>query len=231
MRQVISSPQKKNCRYLSFHGKLSTLERTIADQNFLLDQPTYLKERGRPAKSSLTTDECRTPQKSLESVLGCDQDGRALKATGSKNRSPISTFLPPLRDHTSNQLNDDLDEFLPKEFDQDGEKKVSPVGEPLGGRQFEIQIFQVAQRGEKRFMLATGCARVLGYKDSYSFFNKNKSLHKIIATQQEKDDLVDQNILPYSYRSRQIAIVTAKSVFRQFGAGIIKSGRRVRDDY
>jgi hypothetical protein len=80
-------------------------------------------------------------------------------------------------------------------------------------------------------MLATECARVLGYRDSYLLFNKNRSLYKIIATQTEKDDLIHQEILPYSYRSRQIAIVTAKSMFRQFGSRVIVNGRRVRDDY
>ena len=80
-------------------------------------------------------------------------------------------------------------------------------------------------------MLATECARVLGYRDSYLLFNKNRSLYKIIATQPEKDELIGNDILPYSYRSRQIAIVTAKSMFRQFGARVITNGRRVRDDY
>ena len=80
-------------------------------------------------------------------------------------------------------------------------------------------------------MLATECARVLGYRDSYLLFNKNRSLHKIIANQAEKDDLIQQEILPYSYRSRQIAIVTARSMFRQFGSRLIVGGRRVRDDY
>jgi chromatin structure-remodeling complex protein RSC7 len=80
-------------------------------------------------------------------------------------------------------------------------------------------------------MLATECARVLGYRDSYLLFNKNRSLYKIIANQVEKDHLVQQEILPFSYRSRQIAIVTARSMFRQFGSRVIVNGRRVRDDY
>lgn len=80
-------------------------------------------------------------------------------------------------------------------------------------------------------MLATECARVLNYRDSYLLFNKNRSLHKIIASQIEKDDLIQQDILPYSYRSRQIAIVSARSMFRQFGSRVVANGRRVRDDY
>ena len=150
------------------------------------------------------------------------------KATPSK---PVIKALPTVRDHTTDQLTYDQDEYIPREYDEQGERKVSPTGEPLGSRQFKMRTFYVANRGDKRFMLATECARVLGYRDSYLLFNKNRSLHKIIATQQEKDELIHQEILPYSYRSRQIAIVTAKSMFRQFGARVIEGGRRVRDDY
>jgi hypothetical protein len=80
-------------------------------------------------------------------------------------------------------------------------------------------------------MLATECARELGYRDSYLLFNKNRSLYKIIATQHEKDHLIHEEILPLSYRSRQIAFVTARSMFRQFGSKVVLSGTRVRDDY
>lgn len=120
---------------------------------------------------------------------------------------------------------------MPRERDEAGEQKVSPQGHPLGGREYRIRTFFVPGRGDKLFMLATECARVLGYRDSYLLFNKNRSLFKIIATQPEKDDLIQQEILPYSYRSRQIAIVTAKSMFRQFGSRVVQNGRRVRDDY
>ena len=108
---------------------------------------------------------------------------------------------------------------------------MAATGHPLGGREYKCRTFLVPNRGDKLFMLATECARVLNYRDSYLLFNKNRSLYKIIATQPEKDDLIHQEILPYSYRSRQIAIVTAKSMFRQFGSRVISNGRRVRDDY
>ncbi|PWY81968.1 hypothetical protein BO70DRAFT_337151 [Aspergillus heteromorphus CBS 117.55] len=146
-------------------------------------------------------------------------------------KSTLVKALPTVRDHTTDQLNDEGDEYIPKEFDEGGEKKVDAMGYPQGGREYKCRTFRVPLRGTKLFMLATECARVLGYRDSYLLFNKNRSLHKIIATQIEKDDLIQQDILPYSYRSRQIAIVTAKSMFRQFGSRVIVNGRRVRDDY
>ncbi|KAI1174908.1 chromatin remodelling complex Rsc7/Swp82 subunit-domain-containing protein [Nemania sp. FL0916] len=139
--------------------------------------------------------------------------------------------LPTVRDHTTDQLNKTGDEYLPRESDEAGEKKVMANGQLLGGREYRCRTFLVPHRGDKLFMLATECARVLGYRDSYLLFNKNRSLFKIIANQIEKDDLVSQEILPFSYRSRQIAIVTARSMFRQFGSRVISNGRRVRDDY
>jgi len=139
--------------------------------------------------------------------------------------------LPTVRDHTTDQLNAAGDEYIPRETDEFGEKKVMPNGQLLGGREYRCRTFLVPHRGDKLFMLATECARVLGYRDSYLLFNKNRSLYKIIASQVEKDDLVAQEILPFSYRSRQIAIVTARSMFRQFGSRVIVNGRRVRDDY
>ena len=145
------------------------------------------------------------------------------------NSAPAA--LPTVLLHTTDQLNHEQDEFIPREYDESGERKVSPLGETLGGRVYNIRTFSMAHRGKKQFMLARECARVLGYRDSYLLFNKNRSLHKIIATPQEKEDLINREILPYSYQSRQIALVTAKSMFRQFGARVIQGGRRVRDDY
>jgi chromatin structure-remodeling complex protein RSC7 len=139
--------------------------------------------------------------------------------------------LPTVRDHTTDQLGPGGDEYLPREIDEAGEKKVLPNGQLTGNREYRCRTFLVPNRGDKLFMLATECARVLGYRDSYLLFNKNRSLYKIIASQVEKDDLVAQEILPFSYRSRQIAIVTARSMFRQFGSRVIVGGRRVRDDY
>ncbi|KAL3491206.1 chromatin remodelling complex Rsc7/Swp82 subunit-domain-containing protein [Aspergillus germanicus] len=146
-------------------------------------------------------------------------------------KAPLVKALPTVRDHTTDQLNEARDEYIPKEFDEAGEKKVDADGYLQGEREYRCRTFTVPKRGKKLFMLATECARVLSYRDSYLLFNKNRSLHKIIASQVEKDDLIQQDILPYSYRSRQIAIVSARSMFRQFGSRVIVNGRRVRDDY
>ncbi|KAF2195738.1 hypothetical protein K469DRAFT_17591 [Zopfia rhizophila CBS 207.26] len=146
-------------------------------------------------------------------------------------KTSVLKAFPTVRDHTTDQLNPEGDEYLPREIDEAGERKVTATGHPLDGREYRCRTFFVPNRGDKLFMLAAECAQVLGYRDSYLLFNKHRSLFKIIATQAERDDLIHQEILPYSYRSRQIAIVTARSMFRQFGSRLIVNGRRVRDDY
>lgn len=152
-------------------------------------------------------------------------------AKSTPTKSTVIKALPTVRDHTTDQLNPEGDEYLPREKDEAGEQKITPTGHLLDNREYRCRTFFVPNRGNKLFMLATECARILGYRDSYLLFNKNRSLYKIIATQAEKDDLIHQEILPYSYRSRQIAIVTARSMFRQFGSRVVVNGRRVRDDY
>ena len=176
----------------------------------------------------------QTPQ-SQTAILPTQQPSSASSTKASPPKptpsKSVVKALPTVRDHTTDQLGPDGDEYIPREYDEAGEKKVTATGHLNEGRDYRCRTFFVPNRGDKLFMLATECARVLGYRDSYLLFNKNRSLYKIIATQPEKEDLIHQEILPFSYRSRQIAIVTAKSMFRQFGSRVIVNGRRVRDDY
>ncbi|KAL8949226.1 MAG: hypothetical protein Q9222_004643 [Ikaeria aurantiellina] len=215
------------------------------------DDDSKPRKRGRPPQSNVLEEHVDSPLLPFQSVtqaatgqiqtpqLQSQNLPQSANSTNNQSSPPKSTptksavvkALPTVRDHTTDQLSPEGDEYVPRERDEAGEQKVSPQGHPLGGREYKIRTFFVPGRGDKLFMLATECARVLGYRDSYLLFNKNRSLFKIIATQPEKDDLIHQEILPYSYRSRQIAIVTAKSMFRQFGSRVVQNGRRVRDDY
>ena len=175
----------------------------------------------------------RTPQSAPQPLRQGSGSSPVQASPPSKTtpKSSVIKALPTVRDHTTDQLDKEGDEYIPKERDPGGETKVDEYGYLKNGRTYRCRTFRILSRGKKLFMLATECARVLGYRDSYLLFNKNRSLHKIIASQAEKDDLISQDILPYSYRSRQIAIVTARSMFRQFGSRVIQNGRRVRDDY
>lgn len=132
---------------------------------------------------------------------------------------------------TTDVLDENQDEYLDRETDEAGEKKVDSYGYLADGRRYKFRTFTLPGRSKKLFILATECARVLGFRDSFCLFHKNPSLFKIIATKEDKDALIEQNVLPYSYRGRQIAVLTARSMFRQFGSRIIANGRRIRDDY
>ena len=206
------------------------------------------RKRGRPAKTSRPSadfsahvDALPTPLSQTSPDLsqqpiahGGSQPPTLTPTQASPPRTiPKSTIkaLPTVRDHTSDVLKPEGDEYVAREFDEAGEKKVDHLGFLQGGREYKIRTFTLPGRGQKLFMLATECARQLQYRDLYLLLNKNRSLNKIIATVKEKEELINREILPYSYRSRQIAVVTARSMFRQFGSRVIKDGRRVRDDY
>ncbi|EMD61746.1 hypothetical protein COCSADRAFT_96930 [Bipolaris sorokiniana ND90Pr] len=184
-----------------------------------------------PSQHSGAAPPVQTPQLQATSLPKTSPPQASPPAKATPAKPTVIKALPTVRDHTTDQLNAEGDEYIPREIDEAGERKVTQTGHPLDGREYRCRTFFVPNRADKLFMLATECARVLGYRDSYLLFNKNRSLYKIIATQAEKDDLIHQEILPYSYRSRQIAIVTARSMFRQFGSRLIVNGRRVRDDY
>ncbi|KAL2130358.1 hypothetical protein VTI74DRAFT_6562 [Chaetomium olivicolor] len=124
-------------------------------------------------------------------------------------------------------VNDEVD--LPE--DPEGEKKVDKLGNLQGGREYRCRTFKVAGRGDRLYMLSTEPARCVGFRDSYLFFTKHKKLYKIIVNDEEKRDMIERDIIPHSYKGRSIGIVTARSVFREFGALIIVGGRRIIDDY
>ncbi|KAI1000030.1 hypothetical protein K3495_g8168 [Podosphaera aphanis] len=124
-------------------------------------------------------------------------------------------------------INDEVE--LPE--DPEGEKKVDKHGHLQDGRDYRCRTFTVLGRGQRLYMLSTEPARCVGFRDSYLFFTKHKRLYKIIIDEDEKRDLIDRELIPHSYKGRAIGIVTARSVFREFGARIIVGGRRIIDDY
>ncbi|VUC20568.1 unnamed protein product [Clonostachys rosea] len=115
--------------------------------------------------------------------------------------------------------------------DPEGEEKVDKLGNLQGGRDYRCRVFTVLGRGNRLYMLSTEPARCVGFRDSYLFFTKHKKLHKIIVDDDEKRDMIEREIIPHSYKGRSIGIVTARSVFREFGARIIVGGKRIIDDY
>ncbi|ORY83676.1 chromatin remodelling complex Rsc7/Swp82 subunit-domain-containing protein, partial [Protomyces lactucae-debilis] len=123
------------------------------------------------------------------------------------------------------------DETVLSHHDVDGEQKVDENGHLFDGREYRVRTFTIQGRGQRLYMLSTEPARCNGYRDSYLFFIRHKTLHKIQLDEQEKEDLYQRALIPASYRSRQIGVCTARSVFREFGARIVIGGRRIIDDY
>ncbi|CAM1507168.1 Fc.00g068090.m01.CDS01 [Cosmosporella sp. VM-42] len=115
--------------------------------------------------------------------------------------------------------------------DPEGEAKVDKLGNLDGGRDYRCRTFTVTGRGNRLYMLSTEPARCVGFRDSYLFFTKHRKLYKIIVDDDEKRDMIERDIIPHSYKGRSIGIVTARSVFREFGARIIVGGKRIIDDY
>lgn len=126
---------------------------------------------------------------------------------------------------------DVIDDEVELPEDEEGEKKVDKLGHLQGGREYRCRTFTVLGRGERLYMLSTEPARCVGFRDSYLFFTKHKRLFKIIIDEEEKRDMIERELIPHSYKGRAIGIVTARSVFREFGAQIIVGGKRIIDDY
>jgi chromatin structure-remodeling complex protein RSC7 len=124
-------------------------------------------------------------------------------------------------------INDEI--ALPE--DPQGETKVNKDGHLQGGRDYRVRVFTILGRGDRLYMLSTEPARCTGFRDSYLFFTKHLQLYKIIIGEEEKKDLISRDIIPHSYKGRAIGVVTARSVFREFGARIVIGGRKIVDDY
>ncbi|KAG6096379.1 hypothetical protein E4U30_001566 [Claviceps sp. LM220 group G6] len=115
--------------------------------------------------------------------------------------------------------------------DPEGQTKVDKFGNLAGGREYRCRTFTVRGRGDRLYMLSTEPARCVGFRDSYLFFTKHRKLHKIIVDDEEKRDMIERDIIPHSYKGRSIGVVTARSVFREFGARIVVGGKRIVDDF
>jgi Chromatin remodelling complex Rsc7/Swp82 subunit len=188
-----------------------------------VDFPPTKRKRGRPAgiRSPTVMRKGGRPVKLLPHIAFTEPGTTASAADSQSLVTP--TALP--------QLMADGDENVLVETDTSGETKVTPTGFLAGGREYVLKTFTIIGHGKKLFMLATDIARLTGYRDSYLFFLRNRRLRKVVTTHTEKGDLISQGVIPFSYRSRKISVVTARSIFIQFGHRVIINGQRIRDDY
>ncbi|KAJ6120061.1 Chromatin-remodelling complex RSC SWI/SNF subunit Rsc7/Swp82 [Penicillium sp. IBT 18751x] len=146
-----------------------------------------------------------------------------------RNRGPSHLTQVPV-DKEGNMMDVIGDEVqLPP--NPQGDTKVDENGHLKGGREYRVRTFTIMNRGDRLYMLSTEPARCIGFRDSYLFFQKHKMLYKIIIDDDAKRDLIERDLIPHSYKGRAIGVVTARSVFREFGAKIIVGGKKIIDDY
>lgn len=129
------------------------------------------------------------------------------------------------------KLNETRDEYECTKTDPKGEKKIDENGFLLGGRKYIITTFTLPGRGKKLYVLGTEAAKFLNHRDAFVLFNRFKQLYKIKANDEERKFLEDCNFTISKIKSRSVAVTTAKNLFMLFGARIVKSGKRVEDDY
>ncbi|BFZ53835.1 chromatin structure-remodeling complex subunit RSC7 [Savitreella phatthalungensis] len=187
------------------------------------------RRRGRPAKRGRWR---------ISKIAGDDSDAdsttprRRLAGGGIPRSERLSANVVPQDVATEPfQVDNATEEIILNRHDPEGETKVDQNGFLLDGREYRVRTFTVAGRGQRLYMLSTEPARCAGYRDSYLFFIRHRTLHKVVLDDAEKDDMIARDLIPASYRTRQIAVVTARSVFRDFGAKIVVGGKRITDDY
>lgn len=168
-------------------------------------------------------------QQAAPARRGRGRGGRwATRGRGAKSLSLSSSGIPLDANGKPFEVVDD-ELLLPE--DPAGETKVTKDGELLGGREYRVRTFTVSGRGNKLYMLSTEPARCMGFRDSYLLFQKHRRLYKLIVTEEEKFNLIEREVIPHSYKGRAIGIVTARSVYLEFGSRIVVGGKRVIDDY
>ncbi|KAG2171671.1 hypothetical protein INT43_008051 [Umbelopsis isabellina] len=117
------------------------------------------------------------------------------------------------------------------EIDELGESRVDRDGHLLGGREYKIPAFSMPSRGDELLMLGKDVVALLNMRDSFVLVNKNPLVVKVDATQTDKNYLIEHGYLRSTFRTRDITIVSARSIFKTFGHRVVKRGRRGRDDY
>ncbi|KAJ5885706.1 hypothetical protein N7504_011542 [Penicillium tannophilum] len=161
-----------------------------------------------------------------------DLSERELLSPG-KNRPTklLASILPTYHDYTSNELNEEGDEYIQIKFDDVGETKVDFLGYLRHDREYICQTFRLPHRGKKLFMLSAECADALSFPVSRILFMTYRSLHKMVASSVEKETMIEKHILPVETQHKEVTFVSARSTFLQFGCRIIANGRQFRDDY
>lgn len=134
-------------------------------------------------------------------------------------------------DAEGNPLSTENDEvYIPNE-DPKGKEKIDELGYLKGGREFRMKTFKILGEGDRLYVISTIPARMVGFRDSYLLFKTHRTLFKRVCDNNQKLDLINRGIIPNSYKGRAVNLVSARSIFREFGAKMIKEGKKVIDDF
>lgn len=188
---------------------------------------------GRPPKNRPSDWDAQggSPSTSRVTTPAKRRRGRPAASGGrwARNRGPSHLSQVPLdKDGKMMEIINDEVSLPPN---PQGDTKVDENGRLQGDREYRVRTFTILGRGDRLYMLSTEPARCIGFRDSYLFFQKHRMLYKIIIDDEAKRDLIERDILPHSYKGRAIGVVTARSVFREFGAKIVVGGKKIIDDY
>ncbi|GMM29317.1 Npl6 protein [Martiniozyma asiatica (nom. inval.)] len=147
-----------------------------------------------------------------------------------KNKKPSAPSTPVTEIINDLEVKVREDEIVTPE-DPAGEEKIDYLGYLKGGRQFRVKTFKVPHRGERLYAISTDVARSIGYRDSYFLFQKHGNLFRVRLNEPDKMELIRQGWLPSQFKTRQAYLVTAKSMYKEFGARMILHGKQITDDY
>ncbi|KAJ2719291.1 hypothetical protein H4S00_003530 [Coemansia sp. D1744] len=177
------------------------------------------RKRGRPSRQTLE-----------QRRLAESGDVDALQALGSSQYLQTPRTPQPNNGQTNDNDSSDDDEA---EKDTNGETKIDSNGYLQDGREFICPIFRSPFRRntQRQYVLTMDCCRYMGARDSYMLFKQHPRMRRVETTQQERDLLADRMMIPKVTRFRPIALITARTAFREFGARIVKNGKYVVDDY
>lgn len=159
-------------------------------------------------------------------------ESKLIRRKGKKRgRKPKNPRPEDLLDEKLEDMEIRDDEVILPNEDPKGLEKIDENGHLKGDRKFRIKTFTLLGKGDKQYMVSTEPARLVGFRDSYLLFKTHLTLFKKVCTHEEKMDLIQRHLIPTSYKGRSVNLVTARSIFREFGARMLLGGKKVVDDF
>ena len=105
----------------------------------------------------------------------------------------------------------------------------------LLGRQYTFPTFSFApfspNHPNRVYVLSKFPSAQLGLRDSHTFFNKNAHMTHIIATDDQREQMIRLGLLPKSLHKRDVHAVAAREIFEKYGHLVVVHGQPKIDDY